>query len=73
MKTVMRVEGTHCQSCKMLIEEICSEISGIKSCELDYKTGKMIIEHEGTVNWDKLKKEIEKVGTYKIKSWGEKK
>lgn len=66
MKTTITVKGTHCKSCKMLIEEVCSEISSVKSCTVDFKTGKIVIEHEGKLDLKKLKKEIESVGEYKV-------
>lgn len=50
----------------MLIEEVCSEIPGVKSCSVDFKTGKTVIEHEGKLNLKKLKQEIEKLGDYKV-------
>ena len=67
MKTTVMIKGTHCNACKILIEEVCSEFSGVKSCLVDLKTGKTIIEHEQTVDIKKLAKEIEALGEYKVK------
>ncbi|MEK6809801.1 MAG: heavy metal-associated domain-containing protein [Nanoarchaeota archaeon] len=67
-KTTLIVKGTHCNACKMLIEEICSEIAGVRSCSVDFKTGKTVIEHEGKLDLQKLKKEIEAVGEYKVEA-----
>jgi len=50
----------------MLIEEVCSEIAGVKSCVVDFKTGKTVIEHDEKVDLKKLKKEIEALGEYKV-------
>ena len=66
MKTTITVKGTHCKSCKLLIEEVCAEMPGVKSCTVDFKTGKTIIEHQGTLDLKKLKKEIEAVGEYNV-------
>ena len=66
MRTIITVKGTHCKSCKALIEEVCSEIPGVKSCTVDFKTGKTIIEHEEKLDLKKLKKEIEGLGEYKV-------
>ena len=66
MKTIIAVKGTHCASCKAVIEDVCKDITGITSCSVDFKTGKTIIEHEKNINWSTLKKEIESVGTYKV-------
>ena len=66
MKTTITVKRTHCNSCKMLIEEVCSEIPGVKSCLVDFTSGKTVIEHEGKLDLKKLQKEIEKLGEYKV-------
>ncbi len=67
MKKQLLVEGTHCKSCKLLIEDICSEIPGVKKCSVNFQTGKMTVEYEDEVDWSLLKKEIEKAGKYKVK------
>ena len=64
MITTIIIHGTHCPSCKTLIEEVASEISGIKSCTVDFSTGKTTVEHEGEVDWDAFKKEVEGLGAY---------
>jgi len=66
MKTIITIKGTHCNSCKELIEDACSEIEGIKSCKLDLKSGKAVLEHDGNIDLKKVKKEIEKIGEYKV-------
>jgi len=50
----------------MLIEEVCSEIAGVKSCVVDFKTGKTVIEYEGKLDVKRLKKEIEALGEYTV-------
>lgn len=66
MKTTIIIQGMHCNSCKLLIEDACSEIPGVKTCHVDFKTGKVNIEHEGKFDLPKLKKEIEGLGKYKV-------
>jgi cation transport ATPase len=66
MKTTITVKGTHCKSCKVLIEDICEDSTGVKSCTVDFKTGKTVIEHEKGADLKKLKKEIEAEGDYKV-------
>ena len=66
MKTTFTVKGTHCNSCKMLIEDICSETKGVSSGKLDFKSGKLVVEHEADADLKKLKKEIEKLGRYRV-------
>lgn len=66
MKTTLTVKGMHCQSCKVLIEDVCSEIVGVKSCTLDFKSGKLVVEHESGLDMKRVKKEIEGAGEYKV-------
>ena len=67
MKTTLLIKGTHCHACKMLIEEVCSEITGIQSCTVDFKTGQTIIEHHPSVDLKKVKQEIETLGKYEVR------
>ncbi len=66
MKTILKIKGTHCNSCKILIEDVCSEMPEIKKANLDFKTGNLELEHEKKLNIKKLKKEIESLGDYKL-------
>ena len=45
MKTSITVKGTHCESCKALIEDVLKDIDGVNSATADFKTGKTEIEH----------------------------
>jgi len=67
MKTIITIKGTHCNSCKMLIEDICKDVAGVKLCTVDFRSGKTTIEHEGTLDLKKIKLEIERAGDYKVK------
>lgn len=67
MKTTLTIQGTHCASCKALIEDVCAEIPSITSCNVDFKTGTTEIEHDENVDWQKFKKEVEALGEYKVK------
>ena len=58
MKTIITIKGTHCNACKMLIEDICKESVGVKSCSVDFKTGKTTIEHDEKTDLKKIKFEI---------------
>lgn len=66
MKKVLTIKGTHCSSCKTLIEDVSRDISGISNCVVDFKTGRTEIEHNATVDWNEFKKEIEALGDYKV-------
>ena len=63
MKTTVKIKGMHCDSCKMLIEDVCRE-KGTK-CSVDIKRGIAVIEHESS-DIKQLMKEIEKIGDYKV-------
>lgn len=64
MQTTITIKGTHCPSCKALIEDVASETPGIASCRVDFKTGETTIEHDGTVDWTKFKQDVEELGDY---------
>ena len=66
MKKTITIQGTHCNACKLLIEDIVSEIKGVKLCTVDYKTGRTDIEYDDQLDWDVLKKEIESAANYKV-------
>lgn len=66
MKTNLTIKGTHCESCKALIEDVCKDIPGVVSCNVDFKTGKTKIEHTGRLDMRIVKKEIESLGDYKV-------
>ena len=69
MKTItVTIEGTHCNACKALIEDVSlNDIPGVLSCKVDFTSGKTVIEHDDTFNFDTFKKEIETLGGYKVK------
>ena len=67
MKTRLTIKGTHCASCKALIEDVCRDIKGILSCDVEVATGKTIIEHDENIDWNNFKKEIENKRTKTVK------
>ena len=69
MKKTITIKGTHCPSCKALIEDVCRDIEGVISCNVDYKTGKTEIEHDNNFKFSLLTKEIETLGDYKIEKY----
>ena len=64
--TRLTVTGMHCASCKALIEDVCMEIAGVKSCSVDVAKGEAIIEHDESVGPSLLAREIEGLGVYRI-------
>lgn len=65
-KITITIRGTHCPACKTLIGDVCSDFKEIKLCNVNFKTGKTIIEHDENLDLIKLKKEIESLGKYKV-------
>lgn len=66
MTTKLLIKGTHCTSCKALLEDVCKETPGVTNCTVDYKTGEMIVEHDESIDWSALKKEINGLGQYRV-------
>lgn len=68
MRTELKVEGFHCKSCEMLVKDVADDFPEIKSCIVDIKTGKVILEHESGLDLSAFKREIETIGKYKVRS-----
>ena len=66
MKQTIMIKGTHCPACKTLVEDVSSEIKGIISCNVDYKTGKTDVEFDNVLSLKDFKKELEGLGDYKV-------
>ena len=67
MKTItITIQGTHCNACKLLIEDVSKDIKGVRLCCVDFQTGKTVIEHDEHFDLNVFKKEIEDLGQYKI-------
>lgn len=65
-KIAFIIKGTHCNACKILIEDVSMEVAGIKSCTVDFKTGNTEIEYDEAINWDQFKRAIEELGDYEV-------
>lgn len=68
MKTTFIIKGTHCASCKVLIEDLCRVVKGVQSCVVDFTTGKVVVEHDEKADWGSFKKEINSFCQYHIDS-----
>ncbi|XOU94016.1 MAG: cation transporter [Candidatus Kerfeldbacteria bacterium] len=66
MKTTISIKGMHCSSCKALIEDICQDIEGVESCNVDESTDKALINHKENLDLQILKKEIEDGNEYQV-------
>ena len=68
MRTItLKIEGMHCKSCEMLINDVVSEIEGVKKTEASLKNNSAKVEFdESKADLSKIRKAIESEG-YKIK------
>lgn len=65
MMTTLNIQGMHCASCKALIEDVCRDIPGVTSCDVDVTNKTATVEHDPAVNPDAIRREIESLGEYK--------
>lgn len=68
MKTILKIEGLHCASCKAVIEDIAGDFPEIKSANVDVAGGTATVEHEEKFDMSRFTKEIDSLGQYKILS-----
>lgn len=62
----LKVEGMHCKSCKMIIEDNLEEL-GVEKSDVSDESGEVKVTFdESKVNEEQIKKAIEKDG-YKVK------
>ena len=66
MKTEFKVKGFHCKSCEMLVKDVAEDFPEITSCNVDVKSGKVVLEHKEGLDVGKFKSEIESLGDYKV-------
>lgn len=66
MQTTLHIKGTHCASCKAVLEDVFADIPGITSSTVNYETGETVIEHSEGLDWNAIKKEIESLGQYSL-------
>ncbi len=64
MTTTLKITGMHCASCKALIEDVCGEVKGVRSCTVDPDTGIATVDHDETLDPALLAKEIRALGDY---------
>ena len=62
MKSIIKIDGMHCGSCKTLIEDAASEVPGIVSCDVDVAHGQAVIEHTGDFEPSEFAAEVANLG-----------
>ncbi|MGH9268742.1 MAG: heavy-metal-associated domain-containing protein [Acidimicrobiales bacterium] len=58
----LQVNGMHCNSCGMLIDEALEELSGVRSSRTNVRKGMTVVELDGKVPTNKLVKAVTKLG-----------
>lgn len=66
LRTTLKIKGMHCESCKFLLEDVCSDMPGVVSCDANVEGGTLTIEHEQPIDHGALKKEIEDLKEYTV-------
>ena len=61
MKITLKITGMHCASCKSLIEDVCGETAGVRSCTVDLATGLASIEADDSLDASALIAEIKQL------------
>jgi len=65
MKRKITIEGMHCVSCSSNVERSLRKIEGIKEVSISLMTKKAIIETEGDISEEDIKKAVARAG-YKV-------
>lgn len=66
MTTNFRIEGMHCHSCKLLIEDVCKDIPGVQDCQVNVEAGTARVEHAPDVDLSLIEREITQLGEYHV-------
>ncbi|WP_051814678.1 cation transporter [Streptomyces iakyrus] len=63
---VLQVEGMHCSSCGLSIDDELEEVPGVRSARTDVRSGRSTIrlEEEATVDTDALVAAVRRAGEY---------
>jgi len=62
-KTILNIEGMHCPSCEMLIEDSLMELDGIEKAEISHKKGTAKIHFdESIIGEERIKIAINREG-----------
>lgn len=62
--TKLTIKGMHCASCKALIEDVCTDVPGVRSADVDFAAGAASVDHDDSLNPRVLVDEIKKLGDY---------
>ncbi len=61
-KIDLNVKGMHCASCVLKVEKAIKKLDNVKEANVNLATEKASINYEGTFDFNKARKEVQKVG-----------
>ena len=67
-KTCINVKGMHCNSCKLLLEKSLTPLQNVESVQANISKWTVVIDHQWSLNTDKIHKIIEDCGYQVSKS-----
>ena len=62
MEKVIKVEGMMCAHCKTRVEKEIQKVENVISVEANINTKEVVIEYEGSLNLDEVKKVVIEAG-----------
>ena len=62
MEKVIKVEGMMCAHCKARVEKEIQKVENVISVEANINTKEVVIEYEGSLNLDEVKKVVIEAG-----------
>lgn len=62
VKTTIELQGMHCRSCEILIEQKLKQLPNIERVEVDYRSGKTTLHSSAEPDMDKIKLLVEEAG-----------
>lgn len=66
MQTILTIAGTHCRACQTLLEEVACEQPGVKTCSVDFTTGRTVIEHDASFDPAAFAAAVNGLGPYRV-------
>jgi len=61
-KSILNVKGMHCASCVLTVEKAIKKVKNVKTANVNLATEKATIEHDGNLDFNLIKKEVQKSG-----------
>jgi len=72
MSNTIHINGMHCSSCEILLENELLKIKSISKCDISHRKGTLNVVCEGEMPYEEIEKAVEKCGYYIAKNDEEK-